>query len=258
MAKDPAFLFYPGDYLRDTQCLNEQAQVAYDRIMCEHMRNISSDMNNIGITQDKLNFFTKRMDESVKSDLLHVLKKNGNLFQIEWVALSICNRKTYSDGRAKNRTKKNEEHVLSHDKHMENENEIINEIVNYTQEGGMGETQLCPEMIKIFKDVYPEYPEDEKIDPSHCLQIAYKIANAKKWTKESVTNGKMNDTLLSWRAIVVFSKSDSWFSGRAISDFNKEYQRLIQKMVNNGTHKPIAGKDNITPQILPPGSRGQL
>ena len=29
MAKDPAFLFYPGDYLRDTQCLSSNAQASY-------------------------------------------------------------------------------------------------------------------------------------------------------------------------------------------------------------------------------------
>lgn len=39
MPKHPAFLFYPGDHLRDAQTLNEKSQVAYDRIMREHMRN---------------------------------------------------------------------------------------------------------------------------------------------------------------------------------------------------------------------------
>jgi len=66
MAKDPAFLFYPGDYLRDTQCISENCQVAYDRIMCEHMRNIC-------ITHQQLKFFTKRLTEEELEELKMVL-----------------------------------------------------------------------------------------------------------------------------------------------------------------------------------------
>jgi len=124
MAKDPAFLFYPGDYLRDTQCLSEKAQVAYDRIMCEHMRNISKDMSKIGVTKEKLNFFTKRLADDEKNDLMHVLVKTGNIFQIEWVSLSICKRKNYSENRAENRRGKNKKDMKSYDSHMEIENEI--------------------------------------------------------------------------------------------------------------------------------------
>lgn len=127
MAKDPAFLFYPGDYLRDTQCLSEKAQVSYDRIMCEHMRNICKDVSKIGITKDKLKFFTKRLNEDEVSDLMNVLVKSGDIFQIEWVALSICKRKAYSEGRAENRKGKKKEDMLSYESHMENENENENE-----------------------------------------------------------------------------------------------------------------------------------
>ena len=66
--KDFAFMFYPGDYLRDTQCLSERVQVAYDRIMCEHMRNIC-------ISQQQLKFFTKKLTDEEMEDLLMVLTK---------------------------------------------------------------------------------------------------------------------------------------------------------------------------------------
>lgn len=141
MAKDPAFLFYPGDYLRDTQCLSEKAQVAYDRIMCEHMRNICKDVSKIGITKDKLNFFTKRLNDEEKKDLLSVLIKNGDIYQIEWAAISICKRKNYSDNRAENRRGKNKKHMKTYVSHMENEieNEIENE--NKIEEEGVGEEE---------------------------------------------------------------------------------------------------------------------
>lgn len=130
MAKDPAFLFYPGDYLRDTQNLSEKSQVAYDRIMCEHMRNICEDMNNITVAKRKVDFFTKRLNDDEKEELMFVLIKKGVHYQIEWVALSIAKRKTYSNSRSKNRMSKpqTDKKIISktYDSHMENE--IENEI----------------------------------------------------------------------------------------------------------------------------------
>jgi hypothetical protein len=130
MAKDPAFLFYPGDYLRDTQCLSEKAQVAYDRIMCEHMRNICEDVSKIGITKDKLNFFTKRLSDDEKNDLMNVLIKINTIYQIEWVAISLCKRKKYSSNRAENRRRKNKSHMNTYDDHMEIEDENENKDEN--------------------------------------------------------------------------------------------------------------------------------
>ncbi len=123
MSEDPAFLFYPGDYLRDTQCLSEKTQAAYDRIMCEHMRNIC-------ISQQQLNFFTKRLSDDEKNELLHILKKITGGFQIQWVAESICKRKSYSESRAKNRKGKSKNISSTYDNHMEIENVIENENIN--------------------------------------------------------------------------------------------------------------------------------
>lgn len=122
MAKDPAFLFYPGDYLRDTQCLSEPVQVAYDRIMCEHMRNIC-------ITQAQLDFFTKRLTPDQKSELLMILAPVKGGFQIAWVAESIEKRRNYSDSRRKNREGKRNNISKTYVPHMENEIVIENEDV---------------------------------------------------------------------------------------------------------------------------------
>lgn len=123
MADDPAFLFYPGDYLRDTQCLSEKVQVSYDRIICEHMRNIC-------ISQQQLNFFTKRLNDDEKTELLQVLTKVSGGFQIKWVADSIQKRREYSESRRKNRTSKAKKTSQSYVEHMDNEDVIVNEDVN--------------------------------------------------------------------------------------------------------------------------------
>lgn len=149
MAKDPAFLFYPGDYLRDTQNLSEKAQVAYDRIMCEHMRNIC-------ITQQQVNFFTKRLNDDERSELFFVLEKKDDGYIIPWVVESICRRRDYSESRRNNRSSPNKLISKTYVSHMENENVIENKkVINIP--------------FEIFWNLY-----DKKIAKSIC---------EKKWSK---------------------------------------------------------------------------
>jgi len=129
MAKDPAFLFYPGDYLRDTQTLSSNSQVAYDRIMCEHMRNIC-------ISQQQLKFFTKRLSPDELDEIMFVLSESDGGYQIEWIAESINKRRAYSESRRNNRKgKKSNNTSKTYDEHMENENEDVidykNIVANY-------------------------------------------------------------------------------------------------------------------------------
>ncbi len=110
---------------------------------------------------------------------------------------------------------------------------------------GKYENLLAPQMVQVFKECYPTYPEDRSCDFPACVQIAFKIAKSKGWMKQEVTNGKQSQTVDFWKEIVRFSKSDQWFSTRSISDFNKEYQRLIQKMSNDGTaHQQVSANGN--------------
>jgi len=141
MAKDFAFLFKPGDYLRDTQCLSEKAQVAYDRIMCEHMRNIC-------ITKTQLNFFTKRLNPDELNELMFTLNQVNGGYEIEWVAESIRERINYSDSRRKNREGKSKKHMKTCVKHMEDESE--GEDINKD-----GIEKEGKEQFEIFRKSYP-------------------------------------------------------------------------------------------------------
>ena len=148
MAKDPAFLFYPGDYLRDTQCLSEKTQVAYDRIMCEHMRNIC-------ISQDQINFFTKRLTDEEKRELMFLLVQVEGGYQIEWVASSILKRRSYSESRRENRIGKNQKNKKTYVSHMENENENENTDVFKRGSGGKKEKGISIDEASFtvnFKD----------------------------------------------------------------------------------------------------------
>lgn len=154
MGKDPAFLFYPGDYLRDTQTLSEKAQVAYDRIICEHMRNIC-------IRHAQLNFFTKRLSEQEIAELKMVLKETAEGFQIEWVADSIMKRKAYSESRKINRAGKGKKHMndicKSYVEHMENENVIIKDKESMRGKGKIKSVQIPLPASLILTDDMKKY-----------------------------------------------------------------------------------------------------
>ena len=180
MPKDPAFLFYPGDYLRDTQLLSEKSQVSYDRIMFEHMRNIC-------ITQQQLKFFTKRLNEEELEEVMMVLTKVTEGYQIVWVAESISKRKAYSESRRDNRSGKsnsdNNNISKSYDKHMENENE--NEIV-IKKESKKGFTQPTFEEVKDY-----------------CKE-RNKGVNPNKWYNHYTSNGWKvgKNPMKNWKAAV--------------------------------------------------------
>lgn len=179
MAKDPAFLFYPGDYLRDTQTLSEKTQVSYDRIMCEHMRNIC-------ISKQQLKFFTKRLNDDELDELMFILKEIKGGFQIEWVAESIEKRRAYSESRRNNRKKKPKEDMKTYDEHMENENvnEDINKFNFKSSLIGLGvEKEIVTDWLKVRKLKKASNTEtafnriEAQINKSHlpandCIRIA--------------------------------------------------------------------------------------
>lgn len=151
MANNFCFLFYPGDYLRDTQCLSEGAQVAYDRIICEHMRNIC-------ITQQQLNFFTKRLDLDEKEGLLNVLNKSSDGYSIEWVVKSIAKRRDYSESRSKNRVGKTKKHMLTHEEDMKN----ISEHMEIEKEKVIEEEKELNIPFSDFWDLYDKKVGDKE------------------------------------------------------------------------------------------------
>lgn len=201
MVQDPAFLFYPGDYLRDTQCLSEKVQVAYDRIMCEHMRNIC-------ISHAQLKFFTKKLNDDEISELKMVLKETPEGFQIEWVLNSIEKRKAYSVSRRKNRSGKAKTHeedknniCRTYDSHMENENENENvkEVIGSKESEKRGKrASSCPadfqpteEMVKwaIGLGVQDLVSETEHFKDHHAAKgSAFKDWSAawRNWIRNSV------------------------------------------------------------------------
>lgn len=237
---DPGFIFYPGDYLRDTQCLSEKSQVAYDRIMCEHMRNIC-------ISQQQLNFFIKRLNDEEKAELMFTLTESEGGFQIKWVAESITKRRNYSESRRNNRKKPNkknglsyENHMKTYDEHMDNEIENENEDINKEKKKGVtGERKNKPEPLN-FPFSSPEFMESWKI-----------LISTSKWKKKIPHSlqlalnslGKYQEEF----AIQLINKAiENGWQGVTYPDTDEQYQKWLNghskiRTADNSNRKNTAG-----------------
>lgn len=225
MANDPAFLFYPGDYLRDTQCLSEPSQVAYDRIMCEHMRNIC-------ISRSQLKFFTKRLNDEQREELLMVLTENKDGYFISWVVDSIEKRRSYSESRRNNRkgavkkdVKKEDITSSTYDKHMDNENEIeidiellnsimsffnFNEISNQNKMRDIRSFLICMQAqgrTSYFKKQFEDYCKVKNENPKFKHAFVNFIGTARElyedgaWDSE-IWADKLNTVVTEKRGLV--------------------------------------------------------
>jgi len=130
MAKDPAFLFYTGDFSTGTQFFTDDQVGKYVRLlMAQHQHGHLPEKHMIMIC--------KSYDKDVFSKFI---QDSDGLFYNERLEDEINKRKKYSESRGKNRTGKN---IISksYDIHMENKNENkditinnkVEEILNSTK-----------------------------------------------------------------------------------------------------------------------------
>lgn len=233
MAKDPAFLFYPGDYIAGTMHLDFECKGAYmDLLMLQFQKGHMTHHMIKQVLGHKYDHVWSLINDKFQ-------EKDGNFWN-ERLRVEKEKRSTFCKSRKKNRegTKDMIPHMILH---MEDENINILRIISQlesTIKVSIDESQkkyymfLVIEMAKIFTEANSEYPFNKEADYSACLSIAYMIATQKKWSKTEILNGKMPECLASWRKIVDFVKQDEWLNTRSLSDIAtvKEWQRLNQKM----------------------------
>jgi len=127
MAKDPAFLFYYQDYSFGTRRMNFKQKGAYIDLLCEQ-----ADIYQLTIETIQ-EILGKDYEELWPALLQKFIMQNDKTFYNKKLRTVIKKRKEYSASRCANRTKskiKGKKHMLSHDEHMENENEIENKDIN--------------------------------------------------------------------------------------------------------------------------------
>lgn len=120
MAKDPAFLFYPGDFNTGTQFFSDEQVGKYMRLlMAQHQHG--------HLTENQVIIICKSYDKDVMSKFS---KDSDGLWFNERLETEVIKRKKFVKSRSDNRVNGLKEKIIcsSYDNHMENEN--INTINN--------------------------------------------------------------------------------------------------------------------------------
>lgn len=106
MAKDPAFLFYPGDASEDTQFMNRLERGAYFDLLKAQKK-----FRRFTLEQIK-KVFGQDFDACWPAIEL-VLAKDSDGYYIEWVDEKIKAREAFSESRRRNRKKKSSEEDMN-------------------------------------------------------------------------------------------------------------------------------------------------
>lgn len=215
MNRDPAFLFYPGDFLVGTMLMTNEEVGKYMRLLC--------------IAHSKGGYLTeedmfKICDRSDKDIINKFLTDGDGIYYNERLLSEITKRKKYSDSRSNNRKGKNDkkqEHMSniskSYESHMENENEITN--INNNSNTINDNNTVLDEIIDLIETEFkrPLSSTDiEKINYwfdqvgykylEHALRetiinrktsVAYMEAILKDWSKKGITVETLNQGIKS-------------------------------------------------------------
>jgi len=160
MAKDPAFLFYPGDWLGGTMGMTFEEKGAYLELLMLQFNRGHMTSHMIGQTVGQL---WDKLQDKFEQDT------NGMWFN-ERLDVEKTRRKTFTESRknninGKNQYNNNEAHIIGHmTSHMENENRNINnnnrydflktsEILNSENEIGWRETIMQVSSVKTDRQL---------------------------------------------------------------------------------------------------------
>lgn len=153
MSKDPAFLFYTGDFLSGTMFFsNEQLGVYLRLLMAQHQHG--------HLSQKQMNIICNSCDNEVMEKF--VKDENGNYYN-ERLELEINKRKSYAESRSNNRKGKLKEDKpkrkntsKSYDIHMEDRNK------DKSKDKKEDETEILKTPLEKKFDEFLEYRKQIK------------------------------------------------------------------------------------------------
>lgn len=228
MAKDPAFLFYTGDFSTGTQFFSDEQVGKYIRLlMAQHQHGHLDEKHMLQIckTYDK-DVFSKFSTDS------------GGRYFNERLEDEIIKRQNYSKSRANNRTSKKNISV-TYLPHMENENIVLVLLESNwngeSQEEKQKMTMVVIGMMKIWMENKPGYSAMQEVDYPALLTIAYQIAKEKGWKKSQIVASREADVLDSWQKMCRFLMSTE--AGKFLPTLTidglsipKNFQKLVEAM----------------------------
>lgn len=150
MAKDPAFLFYPNDYIGGTMGMTFEEKGAYIELLMLQFNRGHMDGHMIGHCVGKL-------WESIKCKFI---QDENNLWYNERLDIEKAKRKAFSESR-RNNIKGNNQYMKGHmTTHMENVNENINESLN-TDKNEKLEIPFNSEKFIKYWELWKDYKRKE-------------------------------------------------------------------------------------------------
>lgn len=177
MAKDPAFLFYTGDFSTGTQFFTDEQVGKYIRLlMAQHQHG--------HLSEQQMNHICKTYD----SDVLGKFTKDAEgKFYNERLEFEINKRKKYSESRSANRLSTKTEPLINdisktYVEHMENENK--DESINITKPKKIFTPPTIEEVIHYFN--FKGYKEE-------TAKKAFEYYNEANWkdsTGKKIINWK--------------------------------------------------------------------
>lgn len=220
MAKDPAFLFYPNDYIGGTMGMSFEEKGAYVELLMVQFNR--GHMTTHMITQAVGQHWDNIQHKFVQD-------KDGLWYNLR-LEREILLRKKFTESRRNNLSGKNQYTKIDNvesvqmgglvTSHMENEN--INEDINI-DEGGTGEKKEAPETeIKVPEIEVPEIDirEAEFIQECESFSAQYGEAMIKDfiryWTEKNKSKTKMRfEREATWetpRRLITWSNNEKAFS----------------------------------------------
>jgi uncharacterized protein YdaU (DUF1376 family) len=249
MAKDPAFLFYPNDWIGGTMGMTFEEKGAYMELL---------------MMQFNRGHMTKHMmAHTVGLILAKILDKfeidDKGLYFNRRLEEEKDKRKSFVLSRVKN--KKGNNQFTKKEGHMTSHMEDVNIIIDYTTISNFYKTALSKflietfkenkaekyseiktfemivvEMNKIWEKHKPTYTFLQEADYPALLQIAYLIAKVKKISKHDAVNDelKKHEILKSFETITEFlvNTDIKFFFGLNLGGISKakNFQSLIETM----------------------------
>lgn len=157
MAKDPAFLFYPGDWLGGTMGMTFEEKGAYFELLIFQF-------NCGSFTEAQAKQVLSICSASVFHKVIQKFSKSGNLYFNKRLAEEIEKRKKFSESRRNNaKSKKLNDSTpkvkKAYAQHMEDENENRNENID--------ETVNAKSKLEIFEKLFSDEQYLESLSMTH-------------------------------------------------------------------------------------------
>ena len=220
MARDPAFLFYPGDWLGGTMFFTRSHKGAYMDLLMAQFNNGHMALQDI---KDLLNSDFESMWES-KLKAKFIIDDDGKYYNKK-LEYEILRRKSFVKSRADN-LKKDDTHMDNHmDYHMENENE--NEIINV--KGNENDVKIP------YKEIIEYLNQKTGKNFDHTVkEIRLKIKARSRNGKRTIEDFKK----------VIDNKCNQWLNDEKMMQFLRPETLFGTKFESylNETIHPLAGK----------------